>query len=80
MKWDDAMGNVDMEKNVQSHGSTKCTFEIEVKFMQNATWQGQINWFEKKKKQNFRSALEMLKLMDAALAEVAEENQTVNWD
>ena len=74
------MGNVDMEKNVQSHGSTKCTFEIEVKFMQNATWQGQINWFEKKKKQNFRSALEMLKLMDAALAEVAEENQTVNWD
>ena len=54
-------------------GSVKGTFEISVKFMQNSTWQGQIHWVEKNQKQNFRSALEMLKLMDEALNDGAEE-------
>jgi ABC-type phosphate/phosphonate transport system ATPase subunit len=54
-------------------GSVKGTFEISVKFMQNSTWQGQIHWVEKNQKQNFRSALEMLKLMDEALNEGAED-------
>jgi hypothetical protein len=47
----------------------KCTFEISVRFRQNATWQGQILWAEKNMKQNFRSVLEMLKLMDEALTD-----------
>jgi len=63
----------------RERGSTKCTFEIEVKFTQNATWQGQIYWAEKNLKQNFRSVLEMIKLMDGALEEVAEETATVTW-
>jgi len=57
-------------------GSTKGTFEISVKFTQNSTWQGEIHWVEKNQKQNFRSALEMLKLMDEALAEGTNE---VKW-
>ena len=60
-------------------GSTKGTFEISVKFMQNSTWQGQIHWVEKNQKQNFRSALEMLKLMDEALTETDEDVQVINW-
>jgi len=60
-------------------GSTKGTFEISVKFMQNSTWQGQIHWVEKDQRQNFRSALEMLKLMDEALAEGSDATQAVNW-
>jgi hypothetical protein len=60
-------------------GSTKGTFEISVKFMQNSTWQGQIHWVEKDQRQNFRSALEMLKLMDEALAEGTDAAQAVNW-
>ena len=60
-------------------GSTKGTFEITVKFMQNSTWQGQIYWVEKDQKQNFRSALEMLKLMDEALTESGEDTQVINW-
>ena len=60
-------------------GSTKGTFEITVKFMQNSTWQGQIHWIEKNQKQNFRSALEMLKLMDEALAEGNDETRVINW-
>ena len=57
----------------------KGTFEISVKFMQNSTWQGEIHWVEKDQKQNFRSALEMLKLMDEALAESADGSQVIKW-
>jgi len=60
-------------------GSTKGTFEISVKFMQNSTWQGQIHWVEKNQKQNFRSALEMLKLMDEALADGSDNTEAVSW-
>jgi len=59
--------------------TTKGTFEISVKFMQNSTWQGQIHWFEKNRKQNFRSALEMLKLMDEALTSENESGKTASW-
>jgi hypothetical protein len=54
----------------QGNNGVKCTFEISVKFRQNATWQGQIHWLEAKQKQDFRSVLEMLKLIDGALAVV----------
>jgi len=65
-------------ENQRDH-STKGTFEISVKFMQNSTWQGQIHWVEKDQKQNFRSVLEMLKLMDEALSEEVKEEKAVNW-
>jgi len=62
----------------QETGSTIGTFEISVKFTQNSTWQGEIHWIEKKQKQNFRSALEMLKLMDEAIAKETKEEK-VTW-
>jgi len=65
--------------NQRDVGSTKGTFEISVKFMQNSTWQGQIHWVEKDLKQNFRSALEMLKLMDEALVEADNSEKVINW-
>jgi len=55
----------------------KCTFEVSVRFRQNATWQGQILWVEKSLKQNFRSVLEMLKLMDEALT--GGEKKASEW-
>ena len=58
--------------------SPKCTFEITVGFRQNATWQGHILWIDKNLKQNFRSVLEMLKLMDEALSE-GDKDDTVSW-
>lgn len=45
------------------------TFIIEIKSCQNETWQGSVSWVEGKKKQSFRSALELLKLMDSAIDE-----------
>jgi len=57
----------------------KCTFEITVRFRQNATWQGSILWAEKNMRQNFRSVLEMLKLMDEALNDGDDNAMTVDW-
>ena len=76
---DDVM---DMKKVIEQSGQNgkKCTFEISVKFRQNATWQGSILWIEKNLNQNFRSVLEMLKLMDEALSDGAEDDVEVNWD
>jgi hypothetical protein len=51
---------------------------VHIKFRQNASWQGSITWVEKEKTQNFRSALEMLKLMDEARNPTATE--TIGWD
>ena len=61
-------------------GLSQCTFEINVKFRQNATWQGQILWVEKNLKQNFRSVLEMLKLMDEALLDEEAKLDSIKWD
>jgi len=47
--------------------------------MQNNTWQGQIHWIENNRKQNFRSVLEMLRLMDEALTADTEEMKSVSW-
>ena len=73
------MSGNEISDSARDIGSTKGTFEISVKFMQNSTWQGQIHWVEKNKKQNFRSALEMLKLMDEALTEENESEKNARW-
>jgi hypothetical protein len=43
------------------------TFIIKILDRQNASWQGSVTWVEEGKTQNFRSALELLKLIDGAL-------------
>ena len=49
----------------------KGTFIVNVMFRENATWQGEVVWADEKKKQYFRSALELIKLMDSALEETS---------
>jgi len=73
------MNNMPISNNRPEQGSAKCTFEIEVISQQNTTWQGSIHWMEKNQRQYFRSALEMIKLFDEALAEAAEDSRTVSW-
>ena len=43
------------------------TFEMRVLFRQHASWQGELLWLEKGARQSFRSALELITLMDSAL-------------
>ena len=71
---------VTKEQVENGQNGKKCTFEISVKFQQNATWQGTILWAEKNLKQNFRSVLEMLKLMDEALLDGADNGLKAGWE
>ena len=43
------------------------TFIVKVMNQQNATWQGSVTWVDEQREQYFRSALELLKLIDGAL-------------
>ncbi len=56
----------------------KQTFVIEVVDQQNASWQGSVKWLNTNKKENFRSALELLRLIDSALMTPDEETQKVD--
>ena len=40
---------------------------------QNATWQGSVTWVDENKVQNFRSALELLKLIDGVIGQNKSE-------
>ena len=58
----------DMDKK---HGD-KATFVVRVQYRQNATWQGQVTWTEENKTVAFRSALELLKLIDSTASDETE--------
>lgn len=49
------------------------TFVVRVFFRQNASWQGSVVWEETGREENFRSALELLLMMDGALKEIGRE-------
>ena len=55
--------------DILSQVGDKATFVVNIQYRQNATWQGKVFWAETGKSRNFRSALELLKLIDGALDE-----------
>ncbi len=57
---------------VQNKSGDEGTFIVHVKYRQNSTWQGDVVWVEQKKRKSFRSALELLKMIDEALEAPAE--------
>lgn len=54
---------------ITGRNKDKGTFVVKILSKQNATWQGSITWVEEQKTQNFRSALELIKMIDEALDE-----------
>ncbi|MGN0986671.1 MAG: hypothetical protein ACI4OO_02425 [Otoolea sp.] len=64
-------------KEIMGHSGDKGTFIVQVKYRQNSTWQGEVTWTERRQKQYFRSALELLKLIDSAL-DMNEEEAPLN--
>ena len=43
------------------------TFELQILFRQHSSWQGVIFWKEQRRRQNFRSVLELITLIGSAL-------------
>ncbi len=59
---------MDIAEDMMRAGSHRsATFVVHVYSQENSTWQGRILWAENKESCIFRSALEMLKLIDGAL-------------
>ena len=48
------------------------TFIVKIINQQNATWQGTVTWVENQQTQSFRSALELLKMIDGAVNDVGD--------
>ena len=53
---------MDQEEILGKRGK-EATFVVYVQYRQKATWQGEVVWVEENKTRNFRSALELLKLI-----------------
>ena len=45
----------------------RMTLKIEILYQQHMTWQGSIFWIDKGRQQYFRSALELLRIIDKEL-------------
>jgi len=43
------------------------TFIVNVKCRENSSWQGKVTWAQKSKTKYFRSALELIKMLDGAM-------------
>jgi Holliday junction resolvase-like predicted endonuclease len=56
--------------------SGTATFIIQIKYRENATWQGPVEWIEKKQKMTFRSALELIRIIDST----EQEGYQVRFD
>lgn len=54
--------------NLEAKNGEEGTFIVQIKYRQNATWQGQVVWAEQNRKEYFRSALELLRLIDGAMS------------
>ena len=48
------------------------TFELQILFTQHTSWQGILKWREKNMEHSFRSVLELILLIDAALKHIEE--------
>ena len=62
------MKKSDSFDNSHSAGNRKNTFVVRIEYCQNETWQGKVIWAEENRTERFRSALELVRLMDEAMA------------
>lgn len=65
------MKKVQSAVEMTEHKGDLATFVVHVQYRQNATWQGKVVWTDTKQESHFRSALELVKLMDNAMTSAA---------
>ena len=73
-----AMGRHNSETNYPRDGKKKGTFIVRVDDNQNGTWHGRVVWADEESTQYFRSTLELLKLIDGALAAGRIQDQNID--
>jgi len=61
------------EDDMNNKNGDKGTFLVRIQYRQNASWQGHVTWVEENKTVPFRSALELLKLIDSTQFKDADE-------
>ena len=67
------MKNYDSISNTnQNTDNKKGTFIVKIEYCQRGTWQGRVIWAEENRSERFRSALELVRLMDEAMASGAQ--------
>lgn len=54
----------------------KQTFILEISDTQNQSWQGKLEWVQGRKKESFRSVLELLRLLDSVVGQEGQENHS----
>lgn len=64
------------DSNIANHKGNTATFVVQVQYRQNSTWQGKVVWADQNKTLYFRSALELIRLIDSAVDEGGAENRT----
>lgn len=69
------INNGDSRKNPFDQSKT-ATFIIQIKYRENCTWQGTVEWIEKRQKMTFRSALELIRIIDST----EQEGYQVRFD
>ena len=52
----------------QAERGKLASFSLCIRFRQNSSWQGSLHWLEKDREESFRSVLELILLMNSALA------------
>jgi len=60
----------------QNYGNQ--SFVVSIRSQENHSWQGTLTWVEEQKQENFRSVLELLRLMDSALS--SGQTSTIGGD
>ena len=56
------------------------SFLVQIRYRQNSSWQGNVQWIETGKTQNFKSCMELIRLIDTALLSETEEKEKIVWD
>jgi len=67
------MSEIHVESELPKKRKSLASFEINILFRQNASWQGSVVWMEKEASTEFRSVLELIFLIDSVLSGVADE-------
>lgn len=65
------------EELLKKHGDMG-TFIVRVQHRQHSSWQGVVTWADKQKSVPFRSALELMKMIDEALTSEDVEQDSIS--